>query len=49
MSALEASSIALMLDEIESQNDLTYSGDQLAESMEAMFGALIAIETKAVV
>jgi predicted dehydrogenase len=49
VSALEASSIALMLDEIESQNDLTFSGDQLVESMEAMFGALIAIETKAVV
>lgn len=49
VSALEASSLALMLDEIESQNDLTYSGDQLVGSMEAMFGALIAIETKAVV
>jgi predicted dehydrogenase len=49
VSALEASTLALILDEIESQNDLTYSGDQLVESMEAMFGALIAIETKAVV
>jgi predicted dehydrogenase len=49
VSPLEASSLALILDEIESQNDLTYSGDQLVESMEAMFGALIAIETKAVV
>jgi predicted dehydrogenase len=47
--ALEASSLALMLDEVESQNDLTYSGEQLVGSMEAMFGALIAIETKAVV
>jgi predicted dehydrogenase len=49
VSALEASSLALMLDEVESQNDLSYSGDQLVGSMEAMFGALIAIETKAVV
>jgi hypothetical protein len=49
VSALEASSIALMLDEVESQNDLTYSGDQLVGSMEAMFGALIAIESKSVV
>jgi hypothetical protein len=47
--ALEASSIAVMLDEIESQNNMTYSGDKLVGSMEAMFGALIAIETKAVV
>jgi len=49
VSALEASSLGLMLDEIESQNDLTYSGDQLVGSMEAMFGALIAIESNAVV
>lgn len=47
--ALEASSLALMLDEIESQNDLTYSGEQLVGSMEAMFGALIAIESNAIV
>ena len=47
--ALEASSIALMLDEVESQNGLTYSGEQLVGSTEAMFGALIAIETKEVV
>ena len=49
VSALEASSIALMLDEVESQNNVTYSGEQLVGSMEAMFGALIAIESKAVV
>jgi len=49
VSALEASSLGLMLDEIESQYDLTYSGDQLVGSMEAMFGALIAIESNAVV
>jgi predicted dehydrogenase len=49
VSALEPSSLALILDEIESQNDLPYSGDKLVGSMEAMFGALIAIETKAVV
>ena len=49
MSALEASSLALMLDEVESESELTYSGDQLVGSMEAMFGALIAIESKAVV
>ena len=49
VSALETSSIALMLDAVESQNDLIYSGEQLVGSMEAMFGALIAIESKAVV
>ncbi len=47
--ALEASTIALMLDEIESQDELSYSGAQLVKSMEAMFGALIAIESKSVV
>ena len=47
--ALEASSLSLMLDEVESQSDLTYSGEQLVGSMEAMFGALIAIESNAVV
>ena len=49
VSTLEASSLALMLDEVESESELTYSGDQLVGSMEAMFGALIAIESKAVV
>jgi hypothetical protein len=38
-----------MLDEVELQNNVTYSGEQLVGSMEAMFGALIAIESKAVV
>jgi len=47
--ALEASTIALMLDELESQDELSYSGAQLVKSMEAMFGALIAIESKSVV
>lgn len=47
--ALEASSLSLMLDEVESQSDLTYSGEQLVGSMEAMFGALISIESNAVV
>ena len=46
--ALSPSTIALMLDEVESDGTLTYSGTQIERSHEAMIGALIAIESQSV-